>query len=171
MTTKFNQDMYAKMRSKKNEPLSDLGKRTMRIVGKGPLVTPAVLDTRTTRTASPATSVEEIATPISKKPRLADKGKEKADSLPSSVWDDVRLVVERAHKVITIEDLKIFSGMPSNKVVARHVHKIVQVVYLCNFSPFFFFYRPEGFSFHFRCWGRALISPRSTSLKKQRSHL
>ena len=138
MTTKFNQDMYAKMRSKKNEPLSDLGKRTVRIVGKGPLVTPAVLDTRTTRTASPATSVEEIATPISKKPRLADKGKEKADSLPSSVWDDVRLVVERAHKVITIEDLKIFSGMPSNKVMARHIHKFVQVIYLCNFNPFLF---------------------------------
>ena len=95
MTTKFNQDMYVKMRSKKNEPLSDLGKRTVCIVGKGPLVTPAVLDTRTTRIASPATSVEEIATPISKKPRLVDKGKEKADSLPSSVWDDARLMVER----------------------------------------------------------------------------
>ena len=140
MTTKFNQDMYAKMRSKKNEPLSDLRKRTVRIVGTGPLVTPTVLDTRTTRTASPATSVEEIATPISKKPRLVDKGKEKVDSLPSSVWDDAGLVVERAHKVITIEDLKVFFGMPSNKVVARHIHKFVQVIYLCNFNPFLFLF-------------------------------
>ena len=165
MMTKFNQDMYAKMRSKKNEPLSDLGKRTVRIVGKGPLVTPAVLDTRTMRTASSATSVEEIATPISKKPRLADKGKEKADSLPSSVWDNAGLVVEMEHKVITIEDLKVFSGMPSNKVVARHIHKFVQVIYLCNFNPFLFlfllllFFRPEGFNMFFKCWGRAFISP------------
>ena len=46
--------------------------------------------------------------------------------------------MEKAHEVITAEDLKIFSGVPSNEIVARHVHKIVQVVYLCNFSFFFF---------------------------------
>ena len=38
MMTKFNLDMYAKMRSKKNEPPSNLGKRTMCITGKGPLL-------------------------------------------------------------------------------------------------------------------------------------
>ena len=27
MTTKFNKDMYAKMRSKKDEPLSNIGKK------------------------------------------------------------------------------------------------------------------------------------------------
>ena len=134
-------------------------------------VSPAVPSTETTKTASPATLVEEITTPISKRLRLTDKRKEKVDSYLSSVWDDVGLAMERAHEVITVKDRKIFSGVPSKEVVARHVHKIVQVVYLCNFSPFFFFYRPEGFSFHFRCWGRALISPRSTSLKKQRSGL
>ena len=91
MTTKFNQDMYAKMRSKKNEPLSNLGKRTMCVTGKGPPVTPAapvaptVLGTDTMRTASPATLVEEFTTPISKRPRLTNKGKEKADSYASSI--------------------------------------------------------------------------------------
>ena len=85
MTTKFNQDMYAKMRSKKNESLSNLGKRTVHIIGKGPLVAPAVLGTETTRTASPATSVEEITTLISKRPRLTDKGKENVDSRASSI--------------------------------------------------------------------------------------
>ena len=138
---KFNQDMYAKMRTKKNEPLSNLGKRTVRITGKGPpttsstLVSPAVPSTETTRTASPATSVEEIPTPISKRPHLTDK--EKADSRSSSIWDDAGLAVERAYEVVTTEDLKIFSGVPSNEIVARHVHKIVQVVYLCNFKKFF----------------------------------
>ena len=57
MKTKFNQDMFAKMRSKKNEPLSKLKKRTVRVVGKGPPVTPAVPDIETTKIASPATSV------------------------------------------------------------------------------------------------------------------
>ena len=137
MMTKFNQDMYAKMRSKKNKPLSNIGKRTVRIVRKGPPVTLAVPSTETTKTASSATSVEEITTPILKKPRLADKGKEKADSHPSSVWDNAGLAVERANEVITAEDLKVFSGMPSNEIVTRQVHKLVQVMYLCNFSPFF----------------------------------
>ena len=145
MTTKFNQDMYAKMRSKKNEPLSNLGKRTVHVIGKGPpitptiLVAPAVPNTETTRTASSATSVEEITTPVSKRLCLTDKGKEKVDSCSSRIWDDVELVVEKAYEVVTTEDLKVFSSTPSNKVMACHVHKLVQVTYLCNFIPFFLF--------------------------------
>ena len=101
-------------------------------------VSPAVPSIETTKIASPATLVEEITTPISKRLRLTDKRKEKVDSYLSSVWDDVGLAMERAHEVITVKDRKIFLGVPSNEVVARHVHKIVQVVYLCNFNPFFF---------------------------------
>ena len=137
MMTKFNQEMYVKMRSKKNEPLSNLGKRTVRVVGKGPPVTPIIPGIESMRTASLATLVEEISTPISKKPRLADKGNEKADSRLSNVWDDAGLAVEKVNEVVTVEDLKVFSGMPSNEVVTCHVHKLVQVMYLCNFSPFF----------------------------------
>ena len=40
MTTKFNKDMYAKMRSKKDKPLSSIGKKGVRVMGKGPSVTP-----------------------------------------------------------------------------------------------------------------------------------
>ena len=137
MMTKFNQDMNVKMGSKKNEPLSNLGKRTVHVIGKGPSVTLAVPGTKTTKTASPATSVEDITTPIPKKPRLVDKRNEKANSRPSSVWNDAGLVVKRANEVVTAEDLKVFSSMPSNEIVTRHVHKLVQVMYLCNFSPFF----------------------------------
>ena len=147
--TKFNKDMYAKMRSKKDKPLSSLGKRIVHVTGKGPPVTPATLvapavpGTEVTRTAFPATSIKNITTPISKKPRLTDKGNEKADSRASSIWDDAELAVERAHEFITAEDLKVFLSMPSNEVVARHVHRLVQLKYLCNFSPlslFFFFF-------------------------------
>ena len=101
--TKFNKDMYAKMRSKKDELLSSLGKRTARVTRKGPsvtppaFITPIVSGTETVRTTSPATSVEEIPTPASKRPPVTDKGKEKVNSRLSSVWDDEGLVVERAH--------------------------------------------------------------------------
>ena len=146
MTTKFNQDMYAKIRSNKNEPLSNLGKRTVCVVEKGVSVTPAAPGTETMRIASLAISVEEI-TPIRKKPRVANKGKEKADLRLSSIWDDAESIVARAHEVITTEDLKVFSSTPPNKIVGRHIHKLVQVMYLCNFilSFLFFLHRPNNF--------------------------
>ena len=65
--TKFNQGMHAKMRGKKNEPLSSLGKRTVRVMEKGVFITPSAPVTEPLRMASPATSMEEI-TPIRKKP-------------------------------------------------------------------------------------------------------
>ena len=66
MMLKFNQDMYAKMRAKKNEPLSNLGKRVVCVVEKGTPVTPTTFVPEAMRTTSPATSVEEI-TPCPKK--------------------------------------------------------------------------------------------------------
>ena len=73
MTTRFNKDMYAKMRSKKDEPLANIGKKVVRVTGKGPFVppatdaTPIISGVENVRTASPATSVEEIPTPSSKR--------------------------------------------------------------------------------------------------------
>ena len=34
MTTKFNKEMYAKIKGKKNEPLSNIGQRRLRIIDK-----------------------------------------------------------------------------------------------------------------------------------------
>ena len=133
MTTKFNKDMDAKMRSKKDEPLSNIGKKTVRVTGKGPSVAPLVSVnpivsvTETTKTASPATSVEEIPTSGSKRPRVSGKEKEKVDSWPSTIWDDERLAVDRAHEVVTTADLKALSDVPLNEVASRHVHRLVQV--------------------------------------------
>ena len=79
MTTKFNKDMYAKMRSKKDEPLSSIGKKGVRVTGKGPsvtLVTSAtaiIYSVEIVRMASPTTSVEEIPTPSLKRPRISGK--------------------------------------------------------------------------------------------------
>ncbi|XP_050265136.1 uncharacterized protein LOC126709091 [Quercus robur] len=134
MTTKFNKDMYAKMRSKKDEPLSNLGKKVVRVTGKGPAPTPLsvvpLIAPEATRTASPTASIEEIATPGSKRQRLADKGKEKekADIRPSTIWDDERLAVDRAHEVVTPADLRALSDMSLNDIASLHVHKLVQVL-------------------------------------------
>ena len=139
MTTKFNKDIYAKMRAKKDEPLSNIGKKTVRVIRKGPSivpvasVTPVVSSAETTKTASPLTSVEELPTLVSKRPRLSDKEKEKADPRSSTVWSDERLAVDRAHRVVTAEDLKVFSGVLFNNVASRHIHKLVQARCLCNF--------------------------------------
>ena len=86
MMTKFNKDVYAKMRSKKDEPLSSIGKKGVCVTGKGPLVTPVTSATpnvsvvETVRTTSLATLVEEIPTPSSKRLRTSGKEREKADS-------------------------------------------------------------------------------------------
>ena len=129
--TKFNKDMYAKMRSKKDKPLSSIGKKGVRVMGKGPSVTPVTSTTpivsgvETVRTASPATSVEEIPTPSSKRPRILGKEKEKVDSHSSTVWGDEGLAVDRAHGVVTAEDLKVFTDVPFNVVANQQVHKLV----------------------------------------------
>ena len=68
---------------------------------------------------------------------MAAKGKEKADSCTSSICDDSGLKMERAHEVVTSEELKVFFGMPSNELVGRHIHKLVQVMCSCNFILFF----------------------------------
>ena len=61
------------MRAKKNEPLSSLRKRVVRVVEKGTLATPATSIPEMMRMAFLATSVKEI-TLQTKKPRVADKG-------------------------------------------------------------------------------------------------
>ena len=122
MTTKFNKDMYVKMRSKKDEPLSSIGKKGVRVMGKGPSVTPVTSATpivsgvEIVRTASPATSVEEIPTPSSKRLRTSGKEKEKADSHSSTVWSHGGLAMDRGHGIVTAEDLKVLTGMPFNVV-------------------------------------------------------
>ena len=122
MTTKLNKDMYAKMRSKKDEPLSSIGKKGVHVTGKGLSVTPVTSATpivsgvETVRTAYPATSVEEILTPLSKRLRTSGKEKEKADSHSSTVWSDKGLAMDRAHGIVTAEDLKVLTGVPFNVV-------------------------------------------------------
>ena len=140
MMTKFNKNMYAKIRSKKDEPLSSIGKKGVRVTGKGPSVTPVTSATpivsavEMVRTASPTTSVEEIPTPSSKRLRVFGREREKADSHSSTVWSDRGLAIDRAHRLVTAEDLKVLNGVSFNVVANQQVHKLVQVIFLCAFS-------------------------------------
>ena len=127
MTTKFNQSMYARMRAKKNEPLSSLGAKTVRVTEKGSPVTtatPSIPSTKAVRMASPETSVEEI-NPRSKRQRTGDKQNEKVDSRSSSVWDDTGVALSRAQDTFIAKDIKVFLGVSANEVVGRHLHKLV----------------------------------------------
>ena len=59
MMNKFNQEMYAKIKAKKNDPLSSLGKKMVRVIEKGTSITPATSVPETTRIAFPMTSLED----------------------------------------------------------------------------------------------------------------
>ena len=87
MTKKFNKDMYARMRNKKDEPLSALGTKSVHITDRGAPILAALPSSPTSipaRVASPTPSIEEL-TPHNKRLRVGEKQKEKVDSRPSSI--------------------------------------------------------------------------------------
>ena len=127
------------MRSKKDEPLSSIGKKGVRVTGKGLSVTPVTSATsivsaiETMKTASLATLVEEIPTPSSKRLRTLGREREKVDSHSSTMWSEEGLAMDRVHGVVTAEDLKALTGVPFNVVANQQVHKLVQVIGSCVF--------------------------------------
>ena len=56
------------------------------------------------------------------------------------MWRDGGLVIDRAHRVVIVEDLKALTGVSFNIVANQQVHKLVQVIGLCvllvSFSVF-----------------------------------
>ena len=75
MTTKFNKDMYARMRGKKDKPLSTLGTKSVRITDRGIPILAALPSSPTSasaRGASPTPLVEELP-PRNKKLRVGEK--------------------------------------------------------------------------------------------------
>ena len=75
MTTKFNKDMYARMRGKKDEPLSALGTKSVRITDRGVTILatlPSSPSFAPARGASLTPSVEEVP-PRNKRLRAGEK--------------------------------------------------------------------------------------------------
>ena len=115
------------MRSKKDEPLSALGTKSVCITDRGVsilAVLPSSLTSALTRGASPTPSVEEVP-PRNKRLRAREKQKEKADSGPSCVWDDAEVSVARAQETFSADELKVFSRVPADDVTRCHLHKLV----------------------------------------------
>ena len=130
MSTKFNKDMYARMRNKKDEPLSAIGTKSVRITDRGTPILAALPSSPTSvpaGTTSPTPSVKEL-TPHNKRLKVGDKQKEKVDSRPSSIWDDAGVSMARAQDIFNTDDMKVFSGVPTDEVVRHHLHKLVQVL-------------------------------------------
>ena len=133
--TKFNKKMYKKIKEKKNEPLSNIGQRRLRITDKEKekekekvergSSTPA-LDLEEGQATSPGISIEEVVRPL-KMQKIVNKGKEK---IGSSVWSDVETAMDHANELLTPEEMKEISSVPSHEMVSRHVHKLVQVILL-----------------------------------------
>ena len=129
MTIKFNNDMYARMRSKKDEPLSALRTKSIHITNRGAPILAALPSSPTfalARVASPTPSIEELP-PRNKRLKVGEKQKEKVNSRPSSVWDDVGVSVARAQDTFSVDKLKVFLGVPTEDVARCHLHKLVQV--------------------------------------------
>ena len=80
MTTKFNQEMYARIKGKKNKPLSSLGQRRLRVTDKEKEKETIEKGSSSPtpdkgRAASPSVSIEKVVLP-SKRRKTGDKGKE-----------------------------------------------------------------------------------------------
>ena len=83
MMSKFNKDMYAKIKGKKNEPLSSIGQKTLSITDKEKEKEIVERGSSTStldegRVASLAVSIEEVPAP--KRRKMGYKGKEKIGS-------------------------------------------------------------------------------------------
>ena len=121
MTSKFNKEMYKKIKEKKNEPFSSIGQKKLRFTDKEKekekekemvergSSTP-ILELVDGQEASPGVSVEEVARPF-KRQKLGSKGKEKVGS---SVWSDTEVAVDRANEFFTLGEMKEISSTPSH---------------------------------------------------------
>ena len=71
---------------------------------------------------------------------MVTRGRDKANSGLSSVWDDAGVAQAKAQETFIAEEMKVFSGTPPNELVSRHLHRFIQVVYMCQFFFFFSFF-------------------------------
>ena len=123
MATRYSKDKYVRVKSLKNEPLSQLTPGSKkRKLNEGKDNTHAPLSLLGTL-SSPTPSLEMITfTPST----TCSKGKGKVGK---SVWEDPATAHGQAHNVITNNELRGLSSIPSHEQVILHIHKLVQVFY------------------------------------------
>nr|POF08717.1 hypothetical protein CFP56_04835 [Quercus suber] len=122
MATGYSKDKYARIKNLKNEPLANLISDSKKRKLSDEKADTSILPPVQTAHSSPIQSLEVIAaTP----PLTRARGKTKVEM---SVWDDPATALGRAHNVITNDELKGLSSIPSHELVSRHIHKLVQVL-------------------------------------------
>ena len=62
---------------------------------------------------------------LQKNRKIGEKGKKK---MSSNTWTDARAAMARANELLTLEEIREISNVPSHEIVSQHVHKLVQVV-------------------------------------------
>ena len=121
MTSRYNKDKYAYIRDLKNEPLVKLTSNSKKRKLSEEKADAANLPLVNVAPSSPTPSLEvTVATP----PLTRSKGKSK---IGMSLWDDHTIALGHVHNVITNDELKGLSSIPSHELVSRHIHKLVQV--------------------------------------------
>lgn len=120
MATGYSKEKYAHIRGMKNEPLSQLAanSKKRKLNEKGDVVvSPSVQAIP----SSPTPSLE-VASFTPHTTCLKGKGK-----VGKSIWDDLATALGRAHNVVTDDELKGLTSVPSHELASHHIHKLVQV--------------------------------------------
>ena len=135
MTTKFSKQKLAEAQEKKAKG-GLLSRKCTKVVSKDdPVVTPPFAHSPAKHTASPASSLEVIA---STREETKKKKKVASKSLLPTFWDDVNAAALKAHEALSMDDLSPLMVKSSSEVMSSHIQKLVQV-YFDNVDCFFFF--------------------------------
>ena len=130
MAFHFNQDKYARVKAKRNKPLSNIsfGLKKPRLTSEEEVTNPASSNLALVKVilASLAISLKELS-PGPKRTRSRDKGKDKTGA---SVWEDATTALGRTRSIVTTNELKSLAFVPFHELVSRHVHKLIQVRFL-----------------------------------------
>ena len=121
MVTRYGKDKYARIKDLKNEPLAKLTFDSKKRKFGNEKVDAALSPTVNVAPPSPTPSLEVTAITPS---LTRSKGKSK---IGISVWDDPATALGCAHNVITNDELKGLSSIPSHELISQHIHKLVQV--------------------------------------------
>ena len=121
MATRYSKDKYACIKDLKNKPLAKLttDSKKRKFGDKKVDVAPSPTINVAPPFPIPSLEVTTVTPPLTR-----SKGKSK---IGMSVWDDPATALGHPHNVITNDELKGLSSIPSHELVSRHIHKLVQV--------------------------------------------
>nr|POE86858.1 hypothetical protein CFP56_24853 [Quercus suber] len=114
--------MYARIKNLKSEPLANLtsGSKKKKLGYEK-----AEVSLRPSAHIAPPSPTPSLEVTAISPPMTRARGKSK---IGLDVWDDPATASGQAHNVITTDELKSLSSVPSHELVSHHIHKLVQVL-------------------------------------------